>query len=237
MIDFFALDLPKWPQLMIVGDPVSEDQAKDIIFRTETFLTDPSDIAGGNNRGFNASYLRESGMADLKASGQEDWMYKHTVMEYVRGRIGFVNLEYLHNTWASSSYVYGPYGFCSPGGEIFYDHNIGKYPSVLEVYTDFVRIAQAFPYLKFKASLYSGEHGDEEAQCVVSFVVQSGDVTMTMEDFNLRAYHRPHDIADAVKKMLSGDREQGLPFKWIVEFQRRVKALIPEAIQAVKDQA
>lgn len=233
MEKFFSLDLPKWPQLMIVGDPVSEDQAKEIIFRTETFLTDASEYAGGNNKGFNASYLRESGMDVLKGLCPGDWMYSHTVMQHVRARIGFVSLDYVHNTWASSSYIFGPYGFCSPDGDIYYNHNLGKYPGVQEVYNDFVRIAQAFPFLKFKASLYSGEHCEENTHCVVSFIVQSGEVQITDEDFNLRQFNQPHDFALAVQKMQDSDREQGLPYKWIMEFQRRVKALVPEAINAV----
>ena len=34
----FGKGLPKWPQMRIIGEPVSEELAKEIIIRTDTFF-------------------------------------------------------------------------------------------------------------------------------------------------------------------------------------------------------
>lgn len=51
-----AGSLPKWPQMIVTGKPVTIDQAKEIIFRTDSFLTSSDEFAGGNNREFNEWY-------------------------------------------------------------------------------------------------------------------------------------------------------------------------------------
>ena len=48
-----ACHLPKWPQMIVTGKRVTVDQAKEIIFRTDSFLSDASDYSGGNARNFN----------------------------------------------------------------------------------------------------------------------------------------------------------------------------------------
>lgn len=231
--NLFNLGLPKWPQLMIVGDNVTEEQAADIIFRTETFLTDSHEWSGGNNKAFNERYRRESGLEEITNIAGKDWCFSADAERHLRARIGFVDLEYIHNTWASSSFIGGPYGFCSPDGAIFYSDNIGKYPSVEAVYNDLCAIAKAFPYLNFKASLYSHEGGEEvdDRKVIVSFVVSCGDVTLNTEDYDLRKWYNPRSMSDMINSLNRHDREQGLPYKTVLDFQRRVKALIPECIE------
>jgi hypothetical protein len=63
MIDYLNIDLPKWPQLLIVGDPVTIEQAKDIIFRMDPFLTDTYHLSGGNDRIFNQQYRTQAGLS------------------------------------------------------------------------------------------------------------------------------------------------------------------------------
>lgn len=231
--NLFRLDLPKWPQLMIVGDPVSEEQARDIILRTDDFLTDPSDYAGGNNKAFNARYRRDSGLKDIAdAEEKDDWSFSFDAREHLRARLGYVELSYIHNTWASSSYIGGPYGFCSPDGEIYYGDNIGKYPSVEDVYNEFCLLAKAFPYLNLKASLYNCEATEERSDraVVVSFVVTCGEVSVTTEDFGLLEFNRPRNMLDMFAGLGRMDREQGLSYTTLLQFHKRVKALIPESI-------
>ena len=45
--------LPKWSQMIVTGKNVTVEQAKDIIFRTDYFLTDPSKYSAGNDDQFN----------------------------------------------------------------------------------------------------------------------------------------------------------------------------------------
>ena len=53
MEQYFKLHLPKWPGMKLTGIPVSIEQAKDIISRTDVFIIDMSKDAGGNNREWN----------------------------------------------------------------------------------------------------------------------------------------------------------------------------------------
>jgi hypothetical protein len=48
--------LPKWPQMIVTGKPVTVENAKDIIFRTDSFLTSSDEFSGGNNKEFNDWY-------------------------------------------------------------------------------------------------------------------------------------------------------------------------------------
>ena len=53
-IELKNMRLPKWPHMVVWGTPVTQEQAKDIIFRTDAFLTHMSSYAGGNNHAWNA---------------------------------------------------------------------------------------------------------------------------------------------------------------------------------------
>ena len=215
--EFKNIGLPKWPQLMIVGDDVTVDQAKDIIFRTDDFLTDGSCYAGGNEREFNKNYRQDCGFPDDKDFEAMKLSFR------VREKIGFVNLNFVVSQWASTCFVGGPHGFCSPKGKIFFQDNVGKYPSVEEVYEDFVKIAEAWPFLNFKASLYSGESCESDAVCLVSFVVSNGKVEVTKEDFDLKRFADKIDFDE----MLANCRlELGLPFHWYVDFSENVRKVI-----------
>lgn len=238
------LGLPKWPHLMIVGDKVTTDQAEEIIFRTETFLTDISEFAGGNNKRFNERYRRDSGMAAIDYpfpdEAPNDYWKNHfgfAVMESVREFIGFIPLQYLHNTWASSCFIGGPYGFCSPDGDIFYQDNVGKWPSVEAVYEDFCAIAKAFPYLNLKATLYNGESCEEEnIESIVSFVVSNGEVRINQEDYKLRETHFvERDFMEFFTKRHDESREQGLSEKFLSyarsTVRNAIKECLPDAIK------
>ncbi len=58
MIEPLNIALPKWPQMIVTGKPVTIHQAKDIILRTDSFLTDSYEHAGGNNQEFNDWYRK-----------------------------------------------------------------------------------------------------------------------------------------------------------------------------------
>ena len=103
-IDFDKYDLPKWPQLMIVGDDVTIEQAKDIILKTDDFLTSCSEYSGGNATQFNDQYRKVSTLETL-------WGKWDLEIE-LRKELGCVNLGYIPSQYASSAFIYGPYGFC-----------------------------------------------------------------------------------------------------------------------------
>lgn len=229
--------LPKWPHLIIIGKPVTRDQAFDIIFRTDGFLTDTCKHAGGNNHAFNAIYHRDSGIAQVakeKEQYNDAWLFDMQVTEALREKIKFVRRKYIRNDWTSSPMVGGPHGFCSPEGEIYHDCNVGKWPCGSEVFEDLKTIVKEWPFLEFKASLYSHEdcecHPTEHKGVVMSFVAENGVVRVTEEDFDLLNAPRPgaRDMREAIRMISAGcESEQGLPWRWMMEYAKKVKALLP----------
>lgn len=226
--------LPKWPQLMIVGDPVSHEQAKDIIFRTDSALYDPK--YHGNDKQFEKRFYDTSGLTKLtehctSQDGDINFIKWYDILDKVEEELQYIELNYVRSSYAYSAYIGGPVGFCSPSGRIFFQENVGKWPSVEEVYQDFVNIAKAFPYLKFKATLYDNEACEDYKSPVVSFVINDGYVIITNQDFDLLNWdnHPPIDDDKAFSRLLRNG-ELGLPRDWYIEQAQRIRSIIDREI-------
>ena len=113
--------LSKWPQMVVWGESVSVDQAKEIIRRTDTFFGCPG-LYKGNNHAYN-----EWLMDRLNIPSTDDYSSKLT--PEVRQKMwadqekwieewGYINTQYVHNDWISCAYIFGPHGWCHPDGTI-----------------------------------------------------------------------------------------------------------------------
>lgn len=181
----FDRGLPKWPALVVKGKPVTKDQAKEIIVRTSGFYF------GCNDREWE-SIINELIFGIRATSNEFDKLLKekHGIDEkdfnkfwevkesYYEKYSPVKNLEYLTNSRISSAWIGGPHGWCSWNGKIgCSNYNIGKYPSVTDVYNEWVEIAKAFPFLDLKCQLMNGEAGEDEVPVpVVEFEVKDGEV-------------------------------------------------------------
>lgn len=217
----FDLALPKWPQMFVTGVSVTAEQAQDIIFRTDDFLTSACEYSGGNERVFNENYRRSAGLCN---DATDSW----ALAEYVREKIGYVETQYVSNNWASSAFVYGPHGWCSPAGTIFYEDNVGKWPNIKDIYDDWVELATAFPFLDLSATLYDGESCEYDTQPVVTFYVKAGKVSAAKpidprSDPLIIRHERNPDI-------FRESRELGLPIDWYEVFAKKVKIYADEFI-------
>lgn len=235
----FNISLPKWPQLIIVGEQITVEQAKEIIFRTDMFLTCSDNYVGGNDREFNEAYIKAAGFDKLENTfigqdGHERKIFDYPKYETFLDSVGFIDLNYVYNRFASSSFVYGPAGFCHPDGKIHFTHNIGKYPSVEDIFEDFLKLAKAFPYLDMKASVYSDEECvsfEDGKKFLLSFIIKNGSVDITFENQNLEkqvSSLSEKEEDEIFSKIMSGDfsAERGLPQEWYVEFANRIKIAI-----------
>jgi len=226
-----ALYLPKWPAMAVWGAPVTVDQAKDIILRTDSFLTSIGPYSGGNNKLWGAWARTTLGFQHLAVDeAPGNWHRQGAVQQKLRAALGFVETEYVHNTWAASSYVYGPYGWCHPSGTIWYEDNIGKYPSAREVFEEWQALAKAFPYLDLTVTLFSGESADDESNPVVSFRVQEGHVAIL--DFPIVPSQRSVPVRDThalLRELVTNrSREQGLADQWIVDYSEVIRPLVAQ---------
>ena len=164
--------LPKWPGLLVVGKSVSLEQAEEILIRTASFHF------SSNDRAFQRDLYKALGVPLT-----EDISYPYPeweILQEVEKKYGNLPLEYLHNSQIVSSYVGGPHGWCDWEGNIGCNsYNIGKWPSVEEVYREWKLIAAAFPFLILKSQLFNGEtcESDErELRPIVQFNIADGVV-------------------------------------------------------------
>ena len=188
--EFFNLGLPKWPALLVVGKPVTREQAMEIILRTDDLYFSSNDHSFNkllNEYFYDIEITDEYYGGDSKAIAKKlnveendyksIWDYK----EQKNSEIKSLNLSYLSNSRIVSSWIGGAHGWCHWDGNIgTSNYNIGKWPSVEEVYNDWVQIAEAFPFLELTSQLQNSEVGDDDAIAVpvVEFKIKDGKVEM-----------------------------------------------------------
>lgn len=226
MNDKLNVSLPKWPQMIVRGERVTVEQAKEIIFRTDSFVN--GGYASGNNHRWvaNARSILGFDIFDdrsyFDANPKYDWRSMWEVQRLVREELQVLETEYVHNTWASSSFIYGPYGWCHPDGTIAYWDNVGKWPNAEEIYGEWVAIAEAFPFLSITITLMSGERCEEDTEPVITFEVKNGVVEIA---------DKPYVIIPETKErgfisMRHDGAEQGLPDSWIDEYSVRTRPVV-----------
>ena len=158
-------NLPKWPCLIVTGKKVTEEQAAEIIIRTNRWHG-----YTGNDDQWNKIISEATG---IKLDKYECADFDS--VESFKEEYNVLDLGYLHTYCISTSYVGGPHGWCNWFGNIFSNsHNIGKWPNAEEILEEWSIIADAFPYLDLRSQLYSGEQCEENTYPVVEYVVKDG---------------------------------------------------------------
>lgn len=223
--------LPKWPQMVVWGVPVTDEQAKDIILRTDSFLTDICQYGGGNNKRWGAWARTELGfkhLSDDESHGH--WRLQSLIQEKLRTHIGFVETEYVHNVWAACAFIYGPHGWCHPNGTIWYEDNVGKDPCARVIFEDWQALANAFPFLDLTVTLFNGESAEDDTAPVVSFRVQGGHVALLADVATPGPRPVPQRDERALLRQLvtNPSREQGLDDQWIRDYGA---VLVPLVVQ------
>ena len=207
------LSLPKWPQALIFGEKVTEEQADEIIRRTDTFFQGWN----GNDRDFikrayeivkypdsfydGFSYADHT-LEECRAHQEE----RHRKMEKFKKAWRPITTEYIQNSWISCSYIGGPHGWCNPDGTINYSDNIGKWPEIADVFNDATILARAFPFLHLYITLANAESGEDDHESVVTIEVKDSEAHIWKEPlpyYEARGYLPSiHNIQDSVNNML-----------------------------------
>jgi hypothetical protein len=207
----------KWPGMIVKGEPVSSKQAAEILIKTDSHFPDFS--FAGNDREF-ARSLNEITGVPIKRSGIEGYDKVYALAE----KYGVMRLSYLDNSRIYSAWVGGPNGWCDWDGTIFSNNkNIGKWPSVEAVATDWMRILEAFPYLDLKCQLFDGETCEEDAKPLVIFHVLGGLVRVEDSDEPLDSFSESWNIAN----FFAPNRECGITVNELKEKIRQVYGDIP----------
>src|ERR1700744_2685877 len=130
--------LPKWPRMKVTGRPVTVEQAKEIIRRTDHFFI----WFQGNDREHIAWVCKQLGIPLLPefpftndesvlADFRRESFAVHRQLDAWRERWAYVHTEYVTNEWISTTFVDGPHGWCHPDGSIGFADYVGKWPSVV----------------------------------------------------------------------------------------------------------
>lgn len=229
-----STSLPKWPQCLITGELVTEDQAFEIIRRTDHFLTRGR---GGNDHEGDMALAARLRLPHFEGFGavrldKIDWDQR----ERWRAAWKIVDTEYISNSWISNASIFGPHGWCSPGGFIGYAYNVGKWPSVEDILKDLATLASAFPFLRMGATLMDREASEENPEKLVSFEVVHGVVRL--HDPEEHDVHKGHVDPSMHPLRLDGylfrcvnmspsQREHGLSEAWLARLEEYSRDLEP----------
>lgn len=170
------VELPKWPMMLLIGDAVSEQDALEVIRRTDAFFV--SDYSGNNHQRID-KIKRTVGMPLLPRVITESmrssiWEEYYAALDEWKKYWGALDLCYLQNEWVSTAYVNGPHGWMHPDGEVFYCDNVGKWPSPLELIVEWKTIAKAFPFLNLACVLMNLESTEENPKPLLGIKVHDG---------------------------------------------------------------
>jgi hypothetical protein len=231
MNEFFNIGLPKWPALIVKGKKVTEDQAKEIIIRTDDFYFSSNDHEFSKQLyEFIYNVKGEGSMAHCslhdcfkKEDGTNDWDKANEAERKIRNDLKLLDLSYLHNSQIVSSWIGGPHGWCNWNGYIgTNNYNIGKWPSVEEVYNDWVKIAQAFPFLDLRSQLLSGETGEDNSYPLIEYIIKDGKVEMTKTE-EILDYPNFNIEASCMNIVFNMKRERGCTIESFKEAFKFVK--------------
>ena len=221
--------MPKWPQCIIKGKPVTQEQALEIIRRTDMFFSG----FDGNNEEFikEARRVTHSECMDFyHFDNKKSWEEKQDEEDKFKEVWNLLETEYIQNHWISCFRVDGPNGWCHPDGTIEYHLNVGKWPNVEDIHRDLLDIAQAFPFVEMTVSLMDGEE-DYCENTVVSFSVKDGHVEFIepipyselMKDYPKKTEPDFTHLLDS----LCGGTETAIPMdvmkKWGEQYLERLK--------------
>jgi len=178
-LSLLNVGLPKWPQMKACGEPVTREQATEIIRRTDFFF-DSFEHAG------HCAEFREKANKILGLDQHLPGDYKRAYWEKLQkwhDDWGYIPTSYVHNDWIASNYYRGPNGWCSPEGDVSHNQNIGKWPSPEEVLVDWIRIATAFPFLNLDVVILDREWSEDGPPAPrVGFEVRGGVVRVVPPD-------------------------------------------------------
>ena len=194
------LQTSAWTRMVVVGEKVSEDQAKNIILRTERFLTDP--YFENPDRRLDRYYKNKSQL------GRVDTYYNKRFQAHMKNKLGTLDTLYVNNCWSTNE-VDRLGGWCHMDGNIHYDGVIGIWAAACDILEDWEQIAEAFPYLVLTAVLY-----DDEDKPQIKIDLRDGEVRVSLQ---------PEDINCNLKM-----EEDGLNIEWVDGFAEVVSEAVSE---------
>jgi hypothetical protein len=199
----------KWPRLIVVGEPVTEDQADQILVRSQSWWH-----LFSNDREWRrevTALAEEFGYPSEVEPGTAQAIPRTLQVQQWTERHGMLGLEYLSNDRIMSSYIGGPHGWCDWNGRIgSTGYNIGKWPSDEEVTEEWQLIAWAFPFLDLTAQCIDDEG---EGVLAAEWRIRGGRVEYNPEPAALLAGPTDDVEGDVARLLFDPFRERGVPIE------------------------
>lgn len=178
--------LPRHPQMLVWGTPVTPEQAMEVIIRSDLMTTDVSGIHGGNDESWNQVVRKTLGLQKLHdyclnfpQQDQSRFLYSAQLM--LRKALKAPRCAYVSTDWLSTIFVHGAHGWCHPDGTVAYIDTIGKKPTPREVLLDWSELAAAFPFLDLTVTLMSEPYTEPVASPFMSIRVKLGKANLLNE--------------------------------------------------------
>ena len=160
--ELYSMSLPKWPEMRVEGKSISEDQAAEIILRTDH----TSRHVSLNDKEWQSTIVKTLKMPKINDGCYklEDNEYQKEVKKYNKkldkylSKIKYIqDIEYIRPDRIGSVYVGGSHGFVDWTGTIgTCGHNIGKSPSIQNIHYDWKVISREFPSLVLRCVSFPG---------------------------------------------------------------------------------
>jgi hypothetical protein len=214
--------LGKWPLLVVAGEPVTREQAAEVIIRTTP------DYLSSNDKAWGITVHKVFGLRDEMTfrrgdDPKESFAQLREIWEHnaqVRKDLGILDLEYLYNSRIISAYIGGPHGWVDWDGTVGTStYNIGKWPEVNEVLSEWQLIAETFPYLTLTCQLRLEEGAMDP---VAQFEVAEGKAYLVGVGEPLPIVER-NIVAEVLSLVTDIFRERGCTeetLRWAVDLTR-----------------
>ncbi|MFG1709157.1 hypothetical protein ACFLIM_38795 [Nonomuraea sp. M3C6] len=209
-------DLTKWPRLLVAGEPVTREQANEILIRTDDWYMTSNDQAW---KAAVTSLAAEYGMPVEPSSREIEALKASWAAKTAwRKRMGVLQLEYLDNARIASPWIGGPKGWCDWDGRIGCStYNVGKWPTVEQLTAEWETIAAAFPFLKLHAQAVTDEG---EGEVAATWAVMGGRAAL-VEPVDEVARIEQLDSAEIIARLGPGG-ERGVPLDRLREALEQV---------------
>jgi len=235
---FLSQSLPKWPQMIVVGHPVTVDQAEEIIRRTDMFFRG----YGGNDHDFDARLRQLCRMSPERSYDGNDanfqrhpWPVNYEYDQRWRGAWGFLDTAYVHTDWISSCYIGGPHGWVHPNGGIGANTNVGKWPSCEEIFHDWMLISAAWPFLDLGVVLMNDENVNADTSTpILGFRIKDGQIEIVDPKTRDLTAELPYAETKSFEEHLAErgfrdqEHEHGAPEEWFSRWEALATQLFDE---------
>jgi len=166
----FAIELPKWPQYIINGDKITEEQALEIIRRTDNFFIEEQYVT------WDCFEKQVCEICKIPHKKEDEFYRLHDVFKKKWKCLD--DFYYFVNDWIyCNSGGAGYHGWCHPDGTIGYcNHGYMKYPNVGDFHHELKILGNLFPFLHLCCTIMNNGEG-EATKSIITLELRNGTVT------------------------------------------------------------